>query len=67
MATTHLDRESVPQGSVHLDAIRGLAAVIVFVSHTRSLYFSSGLPGTVSGETLGAVKEPPALGCCRGG
>jgi peptidoglycan/LPS O-acetylase OafA/YrhL len=62
MATTHLDRESVPQGSVHMDAIRGLAAVIVFVSHTRSLYFSSGLPGTV----IGAVKEPPALGMLQG-
>jgi peptidoglycan/LPS O-acetylase OafA/YrhL len=66
MATTHLDRESIPQGSVHMDAIRGLAALIVFVSHTRSLYFSSGLPASVPGETIGAVKEPPALGMLQG-
>jgi peptidoglycan/LPS O-acetylase OafA/YrhL len=66
MATTHLDRERIPQGSVHMDAIRGLAALIVFVSHTRSLYFSTGLPGSVSGETIGAVKEPPALGMLQG-
>jgi peptidoglycan/LPS O-acetylase OafA/YrhL len=33
---------SVPsQGSVHLDALRGAAAVIVLLSHSRALYFSS--------------------------
>jgi peptidoglycan/LPS O-acetylase OafA/YrhL len=29
------------EGSVHLDALRGLAALVVVLGHTRSLYFSS--------------------------
>lgn len=29
------------EGSVHLDAVRGLAALVVVLGHTRSLYFSS--------------------------
>jgi peptidoglycan/LPS O-acetylase OafA/YrhL len=66
MATPHEDRAGIPQGSVHMDALRGLAALIVFVSHTRSLYFSTGLSGTVRGETTGALKEPPALGMLQG-
>ena len=31
----------VSMSSVHLDAIRGAAAVVVFLGHTRDLYFSS--------------------------
>jgi peptidoglycan/LPS O-acetylase OafA/YrhL len=30
-------------GSVHLDALRGAAALIVFANHTRALYFPSAL------------------------
>jgi peptidoglycan/LPS O-acetylase OafA/YrhL len=30
----------VPQSSVHLDAVRGLAALVVLVGHNRDLYFS---------------------------
>ncbi len=40
------------QGSVHLDALRGAAALLVFANHTRALYFSSLVPSTqpVTGE-----------------
>jgi peptidoglycan/LPS O-acetylase OafA/YrhL len=38
------------EGSVHLDAIRGAAALLVFLNHTRALYFS-GPSGTVSRPT----------------
>jgi peptidoglycan/LPS O-acetylase OafA/YrhL len=31
------------EGSVHLDAIRGAAALLVFANHTRALYFQSPL------------------------
>lgn len=30
-------------GSMHLDALRGAAALLVFVNHTRALYFTSAL------------------------
>ena len=33
----------VTQGSVHLDAMRGAAALMVFLNHTRALYFGSAL------------------------
>jgi peptidoglycan/LPS O-acetylase OafA/YrhL len=31
------------EGSVHLDALRGAAALVVFANHTRALYFTSTL------------------------
>ena len=39
--------------SVHLDAIRGAAAMIVLLGHTRELFFSSitGTPTTTEGQT----------------
>jgi peptidoglycan/LPS O-acetylase OafA/YrhL len=33
-------------GSVHLDALRGAAALVVFANHTRALYFASPLKPT---------------------
>jgi peptidoglycan/LPS O-acetylase OafA/YrhL len=36
------------QSSVHLDAARGLAAVLVMLGHTRDLFFSSMLGGAAS-------------------
>jgi len=33
----------VSQGSVHMDALRGAASLLVFVNHTRALYFASPL------------------------
>ena len=45
------------QGSVHLDALRGAAALLVFLNHTRALYFTSFL------VTAGAgVAALPILG-----
>jgi len=35
----------ISAGSVHLDALRGAAAFLVFLNHTRALYFSSALSG----------------------
>ena len=32
------------KGSVHLNALRGAAALLVFMNHTRALYFPSALP-----------------------
>src|SRR5580658_953629 len=32
---------SVPAYSVHLDAIRGLAALVVFSSHARNIFFGN--------------------------
>jgi peptidoglycan/LPS O-acetylase OafA/YrhL len=34
----------ITSGSVHLDALRGLAALLVFSGHTRALYFTSAVP-----------------------
>jgi peptidoglycan/LPS O-acetylase OafA/YrhL len=34
------------EGSVHLDALRGAAALVVFANHTRALYFTSTLKET---------------------
>ncbi len=45
------------EGSVHLDALRGLAALVVVLGHTRSLYFSS----TAATTTLKAM-SPAAEG-----
>lgn len=51
-ASTRLNsvRQST-QGSVHLDALRGAAALLVFINHTRALYF----PGTHETQTTSAV------------
>jgi peptidoglycan/LPS O-acetylase OafA/YrhL len=62
------------EGSVHLDAIRGLAALIVVFGHTRSLYFTStavprenpkagsvpapGASSVRADETVAAAKSP---------
>ena len=42
------------EGSVHLDAMRGAAALIVFLNHTRALYFPSALGGSASTEPAGS-------------
>jgi peptidoglycan/LPS O-acetylase OafA/YrhL len=42
LSSTHSDsKQAVSEGSVHLDALRGSAALLVFLGHTRALYFSS--------------------------
>ena len=43
MSSPTIAERSVTQGSVHLDALRGSAAMLVFLNHTRALYFSSAL------------------------
>ena len=50
MSTTHLARKEVTQGSVHFDAIRGAAALIVFLNHTKALYFTSPLATELSNQ-----------------
>jgi peptidoglycan/LPS O-acetylase OafA/YrhL len=56
------------EGSVHLDALRGAAALVVFANHTRALYFSSSLQQTQSGKapfaslvSTVAAKAPSAV------
>jgi peptidoglycan/LPS O-acetylase OafA/YrhL len=48
------------QGSVHLDALRGAAALLVFANHTRALYFSSVLdtPTGSTGIALASTLQP---------
>jgi peptidoglycan/LPS O-acetylase OafA/YrhL len=45
------------EGSVHLDAVRGLAALVVVLGHTRSLYFTSiaAPPASVISGTVADV------------
>ena len=50
------------QGSVHLDALRGAAALLVFLNHTRALYFASFLaavtpPLLQAGSRTAAAEE----------
>jgi peptidoglycan/LPS O-acetylase OafA/YrhL len=67
MPTTK-DATDATQSSVHLDAIRGAAALVVLLGHNRDLYFSSlngdqnDANGVVSGQTLGAGQAPAAKG-----
>ena len=41
--------EHLPDASVHLDAVRGLAALTVFLGHGRSVFLSGGLHQFLSG------------------
>jgi peptidoglycan/LPS O-acetylase OafA/YrhL len=57
LSTTHAtSTRPVSQGSVHLDALRGAAALLVFLNHTRALYFSSVLAKSATPST--AVATP---------
>jgi peptidoglycan/LPS O-acetylase OafA/YrhL len=42
-AAALVGERDVTSGSVHLDALRGLAALLVFSGHTRALYFTSAV------------------------
>jgi peptidoglycan/LPS O-acetylase OafA/YrhL len=42
------ENRTVPAYAVHLDAVRSLAALVVFVGHARGFFFSSGI-GTAAG------------------
>jgi peptidoglycan/LPS O-acetylase OafA/YrhL len=43
----------VPDSSVHLDAIRGLASLTVFLSHSRMIFLKSGLRNALTGSAGG--------------
>jgi peptidoglycan/LPS O-acetylase OafA/YrhL len=45
------------EGSVHLDALRGAAALIVFLNHTRAIYFPSPLQAA-SGLQRSTQQQP---------
>jgi len=53
------------EGSVHLDALRGLAALVVVLGHTRALYFTSTAatqplpPASQRATVLGSERQPP--------
>jgi len=51
----------VPDSSVHLDAIRGLAALTVFISHSRMIFLKSGLRNALTGSA-----DEPVLADHRG-
>ncbi len=44
MGKTSTPPPATTSASVHLDALRGAAALLVFTNHTRALYFASPLP-----------------------
>jgi peptidoglycan/LPS O-acetylase OafA/YrhL len=46
-ATAFDGERELTSGSVHLDALRGLAALLVFTGHTRALYFTSTVSDSV--------------------
>lgn len=50
----------VTKGSVHLDALRGGAALLVFMNHTRALYFSSIIDQPTPGATVSIGIDPVA-------
>lgn len=58
---------AVPRSSVHLDAIRGLAALTVMVGHTRGLFFAAEdapaeektANGISHGAAQGTIAAPP--------
>jgi peptidoglycan/LPS O-acetylase OafA/YrhL len=57
------DAVDVTRSSVHLDAVRGIAAVVVVLGHTRDLFFSSltavtAKPGPVSSSQPTPVTAP---------
>jgi peptidoglycan/LPS O-acetylase OafA/YrhL len=58
-AAALVGERDVTSGSVHLDALRGLAALLVFSGHTRALYFTSAVPN--SGSTAPAAPSVLAL------
>ncbi len=49
----------VSSGSVHLDAVRGAAAVLVFANHTRALYFSSVISRTQPAVNAASTSQTP--------
>ncbi len=57
--TTNTSIRTATEGSVHLDALRGAAALIVFANHTRALYFTSPLatPPSSSETHKSTVKQ----------
>jgi len=40
-SSAEISAANVPMSSIHLDALRGAAALVVFLGHTRDLYFQS--------------------------
>lgn len=55
-------RERRSQGSVHMDAIRGMAAVIVMLGHSRDLFFESLNTPAVTKSSLGpGTAVPPHI------
>jgi peptidoglycan/LPS O-acetylase OafA/YrhL len=59
-AGTAGQRAILPDASVHLDAIRGLAALAVFLSHSRGVFLKSGLRDALTGSHEGP--DIPAAG-----
>jgi peptidoglycan/LPS O-acetylase OafA/YrhL len=58
--TSELKRAPI-DSSVHMDAIRGLAGLLVFLGHGRSLFLRSGLHHAIAGDavTSPAANAPP--------
>lgn len=53
-----LEGHHQPNASVHLDAVRGLAAIAVFLGHGRSIFLKSGIHAAITG--VSAASQPTA-------
>jgi peptidoglycan/LPS O-acetylase OafA/YrhL len=53
-------RGHASDASVNLDAVRGLAALVVFLGHGRGLFLKSGLRDALAGKTLATSAQVPA-------
>lgn len=67
MLTSSESKRPATWASAHLDAIRGTAALIVFLSHPSSLFIKSGLRDALTGgldaydQHIRPVHEAPAF------
>src|ERR1700722_8142246 len=52
-------RRHLSDASVHLDAVRGLAALVVFLGHGQSLFLASGLHLAPDGKTTAEASTSP--------
>jgi len=55
---SHTARKTVPQLSVHLDAVRGVAALVVFFGHAREIFLASPTAALSGTATSGGIQAP---------
>ena len=61
MGTAAGTMKTVSRASVHMDALRGLAAMVVFLSHTRSIFLKAGLRNVLEGTAENLPSAPASV------